>query len=64
MLKLKVSKEMYFFTLYLGNSNYLQVKVEKDISNLYIMFAGIWNTKDNRKNSEVLLGSQKEFLHL
>lgn len=41
MPNLKVGKEILFFTLYLGNGNYLQVKVEKDISNIYIMFAVI-----------------------
>lgn len=64
MLNLKVCKEIYFFTLYLGNDNYLLVKVEKDISNLYIMFAVIWNPKANRKSSDVLLSSQKDLLHL
>lgn len=64
MLNLKVSKEIYFFTLYLDNGNYLQVKAEKDVSNIYIMFAVILNPKGNRKNSEVLLGSQKDLLHL
>lgn len=64
MPNLKVGKEILFFTLYLGNGNYLQVKVEKDISNIYIMFAVIWNAKGNRKYSEILLGSQKDLLHL
>lgn len=31
LMQLKISKEMRLFALYLGDGNYLQVKVEKDI---------------------------------
>lgn len=40
-MQLEISKEMCLFALYLGDGNYLQVKVEKDIYHLCIMFAVI-----------------------